>query len=188
MINLLPDDMKKDIRAARMNVVLIRYMLLTAVMLGVLLASCVVAYFILHSSQSNALTTSTNNVAKASTFDSVRKEATDYRNNLSIARTILNKSFSYTTVVFEITKTLPKGVVLDNISLTSTSFGQQTTFAAHAKTDADAMALKNSFQKSPLFSNVYFQNLSDNSLANEPMFANYPIAVTISAKLNPVVK
>lgn len=185
MINLLPDERKRDIQAARMNVVLLRYNLLFLSALGFLIIVCLLFYVILQSSQSNAVNTSNDNSSKAASYAEVRTSADEYRNNLSIASKILDSSVNYTAVVFAITELLPDGVVLDNVNIDASHFGKQTTFSAHAKTYAKATELKERFQKAEsLFSNVYFENLTDNGVASGSQTPpGYPIAVTISAKL-----
>lgn len=182
MINLLPEDTKREIRAARANVVLLRYNILTLVAIGILVAICGLFFFILYNSQTSAVSTSSNNNAIVASYDDTKKQADEYRKNLSIASKILANGTNYTEVVFAITKLLPDGVILDGISVSSATFGQQTSFTAQAKSYAKAMELKQKFQDSTVFSNVYFQNLTDNAAGE------YPIAVTLSAKLNGVQK
>lgn len=188
MINLLPDDAKRDIRAARMNVALLRYNFLTIIAIAALSGLCFLFYVIMQNSQLTALETNNTNTTKANNFSAVRKAADDYRNNLSIASKILDNGVNYTAVIFAITKLLPEGVVLDGLNLTASNFGQQTSFVAHAKTYDQATKLKENFQTSTLFSNVYFQSLTDSETAAQGEGKTaYPIAVTISAKLNKVV-
>lgn len=184
MINLLPEEMKKDIKAARMNVVLLRYNIITAIAIGLLGVFCAFFYLMMGMSQSSAVTKTSDNSAKAASYAQVRQEADTYRANLTIAKSILSNSVNYTSVVFAITNQLPKNVVLDNLTLRAADFGQQITFAAKAKSYADATALKESFQNSKIFSNVYLENLIDAGSTGQS--STYPISVTISVKLNKV--
>src|ERR1700740_2697732 len=107
MINLLPDDQKREIQASRVNVVLLRYNFLAVLTIGLLVASYFLFYFVLHNTQSNAVTASDDNSKKADSFADVRRNADDYRNNLSIANAILDKSVNYTSVIIAITKLIP---------------------------------------------------------------------------------
>ncbi len=188
MINLLPDDVKYDLRAARMNVMLLRYILFTGVVVALIIGMCLAFYLYLSTTHASALTTSSTNNDKAKEFTEVRKAADDYRNNLSIAKKILDNSVDYTTVVLAITELLPSGVVLDSINLTADSFGQQTSFSAHAKTYDKAIELKERFEESDVFSNVFFQSLTDSDGSSEGGSSAYPIAVTISATLENVME
>jgi hypothetical protein len=196
MINLLPDDTKKEIRAARMNVVLLRYNIFTLAALALLLVLCLGFYVVLHANQSNAVSTSSDNDAKAQSYASVRTQADDYRTNLTLAKSILDNEVNYTNVIFEITKLLPTGVVLDGITLNASDFGKQTSFTAHAKGYDEAAKLKANFQSSPLFqtvqggkkqSNVFFQSLTDDSQGGSSS-TGYPISINISTTLGKVTQ
>lgn len=187
MINLLPTEVKRDIRAARMNIVLLHYIFVVIGAMVILALFCLTFYVILRGSQTNAVSTNKDNSAKAASYASIRKEADNYRNNLTIANKIFANSTSYTDIIVAITKLIPDGVVLDGLTLNSTTLGQQTSFSAHAKTYDDANKLKENFQDPKLshglFSNVYFQNLSANPDSGSD---SYPIAIVLSAKLNKV--
>lgn len=185
MINLLPDESKRDIRAARMNVILLRYNIIVIGAMVLLALFCLAFYVILHTSQSNALSTNQSNTTKAMSYTKVRQEANEYESDLAVASKILSSSTSYTNIITSITKLVPSGVILDAITLNSLTIGQQTSFTAHAMTYDDATQLKTNFQKSNLFSNVYFQNLSSNPQVGG-QGSPYPVAVVLSAKLNKV--
>lgn len=182
MINLLPDDYKKELRAARANVVLLRYNIFTLIAVGFLVLSCVVIYLLINENKRTAEEANIANVAKASSYASTRSQAEEYRKNLAITKQILNNEVNYTDVIFAITSLLPSGVVLDGVNLNASDFGNQTNFAAHAK-NYDAVAkLKQNFQNSKLFTNVFFQTIN----AAETGSDAYPISVNISVKINKV--
>lgn len=187
MINLLPDERKRSITAARTNVILLRYNILTLVFILLLAGICAAYYMMLQMNYDKALAESQANMSKVDSYSNVRKQADEYRNNLTLASTILSNSVNYTPVIFNIAKLLPDGVIMDSISLSSADFNKQTSFTAHARTIAQATKLKENFQKSPMFSNVYFQSLSDQSIptdGNTIKSTDYPIAITISVMIN----
>lgn len=157
MINLLPDEVKRDMNAARMNVVLLRYNIMVLIAVIILGLFCLAFYFILHTSQTVAVSTSNSNNSKAASYADVRKEAENYKSNLAVAKSIFSNVISYTDILNAITKLVPDGVVLDSLNLSDSTFGQQSSFAAHAQSYAAATKLKENFQSSKLFSNVYFQ-------------------------------
>ncbi len=185
MINLLPDTNKKELRAARMNVVLLRYNILTAVAVGFLLLTIGGFYVYLTNTKANAETANSDNQSKMAEYASTKKEAEEYRANLVTAKQILNNQVEYTSLVFGITELLPKGVVLDNINLSSKDFGNQTTITAYAKTYEAATQLKQNFEQSKLFDNVYFQSITS-SEEGANAHADYPMSITISVKINKV--
>lgn len=183
MINLLPDDYKKELRAARTNVVLLRYNAITLIAIAFIALSCAVFYFILIENKRGAEESNTSNLAKASSYQDTKKEADEYRSNLSTAKQILANEVSYTDVIFNITKLLPNGVTLDNINLNAKDFGSQTMVAAHAKDYNAVTSLKQNFENSKLFSNVYFQTINNTTDSTNK---SYPISVNISVKINKV--
>lgn len=191
MINLLPEDRKREIRAARANVLLLRYNFLAVGVVAALALLCAGTYVILQNNKQNALATISANEQKTSTLADVRKAADEYRQNLTLAGKIIDNGVSYTDIVIGITKLMPAGAVLDGLALggagtapaqaNATAAAQQIVFQAQAKDYAAAEKLKQNFQSSPLFSNVYFQGLSDDTATNK---SKYPVKVTMSAKLN----
>lgn len=166
-----------------MNVALLRYNIITIVAAAILICFCLVFYVLLSTAQASSESKSSDNTSKAKSFDTVKAQADDYRNNLTVAKQILDKSVNYTSIIFAITKLLPSGVVLDNLTLNAADFGKQTTFSVRAKSYSDATKLKESFEKSELFTNVHLQNLSDTS-DDKSTTTNYPVLVTISAIFN----
>lgn len=183
MINLLPDDTKQSIRAARMNVILLRYNVFFLIAIGLLLAICLSFYVVLSISLSMANEKSQENLAKAASFSDVRKEAEEYKSNLAIANKILGTSVSYTTNVFELTKLLPTGVRLDDVAFNASDFGKEISISAHAKGYAQATKLKENFQNTTLLSNAYFQSVTEEAAANGEQ-SEYPVSVIIRAQLN----
>lgn len=180
MINLLPDNEKREIRAARTNVLLLRYNFLLVVVAALLLAGCGIVYAALSAGKATAEETNRSNISRASEFASTKKQADEYRQNLETAKKILNNEVIYTDLAFSITKLLPAGVVLDNLTLSSSDFGTQTTLSAHGKDYDAATAMKAAFEASNLFSDVHFQTITLGDTAG----TGYPIGITINVTIN----
>lgn len=183
MINLLPDDRKKDIRTARSNVILLRY---NFILVAVLIAICTIyalLYLGLTRNQSEATTNKGENEKLASAYSKARVESEEYSRNLATARTILDNTIAYTSLISAITESVPSGVVLDTLSLKAESIGQPTVFSARAKSYAKAIELKERFQKSKVFSNVFLQSVQEGSDGGGSS-SGYPYSVTISATIN----
>lgn len=197
MINLLPDDIKRDIRAARMNVILLRYNLFAFLAMVVIFGLCLMFFVFLNVSHSSAAETNSKNKAAVESMRNVMVAADDYRKDLQTAKQIFEKSINYTEVVFAITRLIPKGVILTQLDLNAGTFGQPVVFSAYAKSYDQATKLKDNFQNSDLFSDVHLQNLSDASNSSGSgdgsgdgeagPGSEYPITFTISATMNKVV-
>lgn len=184
MINLLPDEQKRDIRAARTNVILARYNLITALAVALLLAFCWLFYVLLQANQQKALALSNDNNQRAAALGDVRAAADTYRKNLTTANQVLSSSVSYTDIIIAITKLVPKDVILDNLSLSPASLTQPTQFQAHATNYDTAEQLKRNFQSSKLFKNVFFVTLTASPPGSSGA-SRYAVSITMSAQLDP---
>lgn len=181
MINLLPEDNKKELKAARMNVVLFRYNIMTLIAVGILLLALGGFYAYLTTTKASAEAAQVDNEREASRYNKTKKDAEEYRANLTKAKQILANQVNYTSVIFSITKLLPSGVILDNINLTAQDFGNQTTITAKAKDYTAVSKLKENFEKPDgPFSNVYFQTIDSPEGGDK----DYPLNVSISVKIN----
>lgn len=185
MINLLPDEYKKEIRAARMNVILLRYNFITLAGLAILMLTCAAFYFALTGTKDAAQANDAQNTAKANSYASTKQLASEYEQNLTTAKKILANQVNYTDLVLGIAALMPKGTVLDGISLTENDFGNTTVLSARSKDYDAATRLKTNFEKSDLFEDVHFQSLTDAADANA---GSYPITITISVKIINKVK
>jgi hypothetical protein len=179
MINLLPEESKKEIQAARVNVILLRYNLFTLIAFAGLTAICLLFYLILFSAQSNAETTSTVNTQEVAKYAEVEKNAETYKQNLAMAKIILDRGVNYTSFIMDLTRLLPSGVVLNGINLSAADIGKQVSFTSEAVSYAKAIELKDSFEASFYYTNVHFQNIADSSSAGNAT-AKYPITITMS--------
>lgn len=184
MINLLPDDAKRQIRAGRTNVVLIRYMVF--LVFGIIFLALISAavYLFLMNSKTNAEQSIKIDSNKDSSYLSVQAQAAALRSNLTTAKSILDQEISYSSILDGIAQALPQGVVIDTLSLSASTFGTPITIQAHARSTENALKLKDNFQKSPLFSNFSLQSIStDKSSTN-----GYPVTATISVVINKGVR
>jgi Tfp pilus assembly protein PilN len=177
MINLLPPEEKRQLRAARSNTLLLRYTIFLLIAIAFLGAAIGVTYFYLSSTKASAEQTISDNKAKVSSYATIETQASQFRNNLATAKQILDHEVTYTKVILDISQLLPSGVVLPSLSLDSQTFGTETTIAASAKDYDRVLALKTAFENSPLFTNVHFI-----SIANSASTA-YPITVTLGVTI-----
>ena len=173
MINLLPPDAKTEIRAGRVNRLLVRYMILFVILMMVLFVQLGFAYYSLNVTKTQADQRTSSSLSSASEFTSRQKEVTQFTSDLGVAKQILNKQTNYSTIILRVASVIPQGVVIDQLSLDSTTFGKPTTITAHAKNDAAALALKTAMSNSPYFQAPHFSTFS---AASNPA---YPITITM---------
>ena len=182
MINLLPAENQRQLRAARVNVILLRYVILALAAVGLLAAATLASYLILTFTKVSAEDTIAAETKKASQYQAVERDAKEFQANLQTAKTILSKEVRYSKITVAIAQTIPSGVVLDNLNLDAQTFGTPTTLTARARSYKDALRLKSSFEKSEIFSDV---NLASISKADDGSGKQaYPINVSINVTIN----
>ena len=181
MINLLPNDAKAEIYAGRTNVTLVKYILILGLGTVFLCFISVAVYFVLMGTKASAEAIAADNASKSTAYSSVQGQANGLKSSLATAKIILDKEVDYTKVITGIARVMPAGVVLDTLSLSPTTLGVPITLQAYAKTTNDALALKDNFQKSALFSNVTFLSLSS---SNAGQTDGYPISISLSLIIN----
>ena len=180
MINLLPDETKKQLRAARSNTGLVKYVVFLGCSVIFLAVACQVSYVFLNGTKIEAEKIITNNESKSDSYLSVSSQANAIVAKLSTAKTILDKQVSYSSIIMGIGAVLPEGVVLDELSLSSTSLSSTTSLKMHAKTTGLTDKLKTNFQQSTLFSNFTIQSSNTSSADN----SGYPVEINASISIN----
>ena len=183
MINLLPDDYKKEVRAARTNVLLIRYIAIFAIAATVLGGIVTAAYIVLESRMSSAQALLEANNARTAPYASIRAEAEALRSSISSAKAIIDQKISYSKLIYEIANATPSGVTIDSLDLDPTTFGTSMTLSASAQSFDAASKLRDEFAaSSEVFSSVTLVSLESNPSAAAG--DTHPISVKISVIIN----
>jgi len=180
----MPDTAKQQLRAARMNIVLVRYinvLIISAVFLGFVIWG---SYFLLAQINGSAKTLTEANDTKAAVYSQTKAQVDTLSASLREAGTILDQEVLYSNVLINIAQQMPANTVIDKITLDATSFnGTPLTLKVYAKTSSDAVSLRDKFQGSPFFSNVNFQSVSDTTTD----IPGYPVSATMTLTLNKAI-
>ena len=176
MINLLPLAEKRQLKAARTNVLLVRYNILLLGAVIFLGMATGITYVYLNNTAANSEKVISDNQAKVSAYSATATQAEQFRSNLSIAKQILDHEVTYSKIIVGIAQILPSGVVFTSLNLDAQTFGTETTFTAQAKSYDRALALKDAFQASPLFSNVHFQSITTTD-------GTYPVSINLNVTI-----
>lgn len=184
MINLLPYDLKKQLKAARANSSLIKYLLVLILALIFLIAIFVTYYFILENSRPAPIsvttnTTQTNQTSNTSEYDQARVQATKISNDLQTAKSIMDRQISYSTLLTEIAKILPSGTIVDKLDLNSESLNN-LNLKIYAKTPDASNTIKSTIESSSIFSNYNLKSVKSDT--TNP--AGYPSTIEISITVN----
>jgi Tfp pilus assembly protein PilN len=112
-----------------------------------------------------------------SDYSAVETEANNLRQSLASAKQILDNDVTYTKVVLEIASVLPSGVALDTLTLDSTTFGSPMVLTANAKSYPTVLNLKDSLQRSSVFSDVSIQSITNSSDGSYPLTAAFSVTI-----------
>ncbi len=182
MINLLPKEQFRQLRAARSNVLLLRYNIglsFVALFLGLVIAGI---YFFLVNIHQTADATIVENQAKVNDFGTVRSQADEYRANLAKAKELFDKEIRYSKIYLEIARLLPSGTALDTLSLTSETIDQPLTLAVKIRGEDQAISALKSFQSSEMFNkSASYGSLTMNSGDDK---GTYPYIITLQVTIN----
>ena len=182
MINLLPNEHKDEIRAARTNVLLLRYITMLVSAVIVLSGLVIGSYVVLNSTRDSAQLKVDENQKDVSQYQSIKVRADSFRSDLATAKTILDESVSYTKLTYRIAETLPANVVIDTLALDPKTFGTKMTLNANARTFNDASKLKDAFSRDQeLFSSVQLISIESGDSGSGD---DYPVKVSISLIIN----
>ncbi len=154
MINLLPDSDKKELRAARTNLLLFRYNLMlvgVAVFLGMAVGF---TYYTLNAAQMNAQKIITDNIKKESDYAQVRTDAAAFSSQLAEAKTILDGQLSYSKAILIIAPLIPAGAALNELALDESTPGKPLILLVRVNGEDEAGKVRDNFKKSSYFSSV----------------------------------
>ena len=191
MINLLNPAELKQIRAARFNIRLRRYLVMTVLTIVVVAATYGVGYKF--AKDEHSVAESRNQAAQKdlAAYSDVKDKSKTFRSNLEVAKKILSSEIVFSEFMTDVAKTLPPNTVLSDLTLTTkqTTSGTKkkgsTQLQARAKSYNDVLAIKGAFEQSPLFSDVSIASTSmasGNSLVG--VEAAYPYEVTLNLVIN----
>jgi len=176
MINLMPDDAKKEIRAARLNVILARYIVVILIAAGFLALLLAGSSIVLTQTKESAQRLIEANSTKADVYSTTKSQVQALSASLSETKNILDQEVLYSKVLMNIGQQMPPGTVISSLSLNAASFtGTPVAIKAYAKTTDDAVTLRQRFQSSPFFTNVNFDSVSDTA-----GIEGYPVGVSMT--------
>jgi hypothetical protein len=184
MINLLPTEKKNEIRAARTNLILVRYITILLFALLFILGSMYATHTVLGFTKTSSDEVIASNDLKAGVYSSTKAQVDALSASLAESKILLDQEVRYSKVFTNIARLMPAGTVFEKLSLTEASVGgSPITAKIYAKTSADVMALRQSFEGSPMFSGVAFQTISESGSGIE----GYPVSVDMTFSLTKAV-
>lgn len=161
MINVLPPDIKRQIVAARSNVLLSRYIIISMLLAGLLFALTIGTHLMLGASKQTAEETIKENTLKQAGYQDTKLALKEFSDNLATAKAILDKEVKYSAIAIRLAQGLPRGVNLQSLDLKSDSFGEPMTLTVLGNSHNDAARIKDEFNKSTVFKDAFILSTSE---------------------------
>lgn len=182
MINYLPADQKKQLRAARTNVLLLRYNIALVFAVAFLALAMATATFMLSNEKTAAEDTIATNQTQAGDFATIQTRADSFRKDLTDAKAIFDGEITYSSLYLEISRLIPAGVALESLKLDPSQIGTPITLTAKIKGEQQAINLLDRFKNAPLFGNAAtYGALAANTGADS---GTYPYILPINVTIN----
>lgn len=189
MINLLPPDSTKEIRAARHNVMLLRFVIANGIVLGLIVIVYVVAFGFMKATEMSSNDSSSENQQRIAELDETAKTAKAYTTNLGLAKSIFDSELSHTAALQKIAAALPEGTVISSLTLDASMVNQPTSLLVLAKSQAAALAVRGNFEREEIASDITIANITTESAAPTEGAAPspYPVSINLNLTFNPTV-
>lgn len=190
MINLLSPESKRTIRAARLNVTLRRYFILTLLVFVGMAAIYGAGFYLVANEKAIAEKEKSAGELQLAQYAAATKQAEAYKANLAIVKQILSNEIVYSSFLTSTAAALPSNTILSNLTLTTTlqpgAKPGATVLEARAKSYNDVLNLKEFLDKSGIFTDVSIvsTNRPEDISKLTGIQRQYPFEVTLNVTIN----
>jgi hypothetical protein len=173
MINLLPNQDKQEIQAARTNIILVNYIIFVVIAIMFLAVSYISTYSLLDSIKKS----SENSIRNSNSTNSSLNVGV----SIATAKGIFNRQLPYSDIIMGIGKSLPFGVEVDRISLNNDNL-----LTSPLQIDFRAISLRATpelvanLQKSPMF----YEPSCRPAILSEGNSPNYPVLIPCTMQVH----
>lgn len=154
MINLLPTENKKQLRASIHNQILLRYIFLLVLALFLSAGIFGFIYISLKQSQDVFKAQEAENNQKIVQYANMQKNATELSKNINQTKNVLSKRVDYSKVLFKLASILPTGVSISDIKLEAKLFEGEKKLVINLTNADQASDIKKVLEDSKLFKSV----------------------------------
>jgi hypothetical protein len=180
MINLLSDNLKASIRAARTNVLLLRYMSIIALAFAFIGGAMYISYTLLQQTMGSAEQLVSSYDVKADIYSDTKAQVDELSGKLNEANAIANQEVLYSKVLVKMGAVMPAGTVISDLKLEAANFvATPAQLTVYAKSATEAGQIQSALQSSPLFSQVTLVSTESENGIN-----GYPVNVSLTVLLN----
>lgn len=191
MINLLSPESKRSIRAARLNVMLRMYLVLSLFVLGGMATIYGVGFYLIANERAAAERDRENGDIQLAQYKAATQQAETYKANLAVVKQILSSEIVFSTFLINTGKAMPANTILSNLTLsTNVKAGAKpgaTSLEARAKSYEDVLRLKEELDKSGIFTNVSIVSTTRPEDISKLVGVDrmYPFEATLNVTIDP---
>lgn len=189
MINLIDPEDRRQLRAARLNVKLFRFVVLSLIVILGVGAVYGTGFWLALSDRAEATTKHQESEEQLAHYADAASKAAAYRQDLTVAKQILGGGMTFSTFLTDLGALMPPNTIVANLSIsTKTGGGQKTgalSFLTRAKSYDDVLKIKQAFETSELFSDVRIVSTSvPEKPADQGIAERYPYEATFEVTVN----
>ena len=181
MINLLPPKRVLDIKIARTNTILSRYIKLLLLSILVLTAAVIAAHYFFIIQESNTQHTLAINQKKVQQLEPVQKQAEDLSQTVNTISGLLSRNIKFSDMLTQIGSIMPPGSVLTGLQFSIEDVESPLVVSAQVDNAQKAAVLRNNLASSPLFKKAEIKNITQiekKSDTNPPSVSTEPVLPT----------
>lgn len=190
MINLLSPESKRSIRAARLNVTLRGYLVLTLLVVTGIGSIYGIGFYLVANEKAVAQKEKEAGELQLAQYAAATKQADTYKANLAVVKQIMSNEIVYSQFLTDTAAALPPNTILSNLTLsTAIKPGKKpgaTALEARAKSYADVLLLKEYLDKSGIFTGVSIVTTTrpDDLSKLTGIPRQYPYEATLNVTIN----
>lgn len=193
MINLLPPESSKQLRAARHNTLLMQYVIGLGITLGLIILAYGSTFILMKSAELASSASSESSKKKIATYKKAEADAKSHMENLRMAKSIFDSELSYTAALHKIASAMPAGTVVESLNLSSSTAAQPTTLTILAKTKQDALNVKSALETHKIASDITIASLNEGGGSGSSTQQgantattdqNYPVNLSLNVKFD----
>lgn len=160
MINLLPPQARTNIKIARNNTTLLRYVELLILALLVVTTAYIVGQYFLSTQQSNVQNVVDANKVVIDELKTVQNDAEQLSATINTISGLLSREISFSDTLEQTSALLPQGSVLTGLQFSIEDLKSPLVITAQVDTEAKAAVLLKNLQSSDLFENTQLVSIS----------------------------
>lgn len=154
MINLLSKETKQELRAARRNVIIRKYVLTLGLLAVLIAGSYGVGYLILSAQEDAYKRELAQYIPQKEQYNDTIKLASEYTKNLAVAKSILENEVVFSDYIIMLARTLPPNTIMDAVNVKTPDFDKPIEATFKTKNYSDALVAKHTLESSPYFNDV----------------------------------